>query len=125
MHTALCRAAIWHNLLRKGFSDLEWAGDYINSLFPDPVMSPQPDDPDPGPRTARKKALFSSRSIFSILKWKTVEQGAEACAKWRDIVSFKFHILCSYARPVSRIYRLQLVFNEVYRHFQTLDMPSR
>jgi hypothetical protein len=51
-----------------------------------------------------------------------VEQGAEACAKWRDIVSFKFHILRSYARLISR--SLQLVVNEVYRHFQTLGMPS-
>ena len=118
----IVQAAVRHNLLRKGFSDLGWAGDYINSLFPDPVMSPQPDDPDPGPRTVGRKALFSSPSIFSILKWKTVEQGAEACAKWRDIVSFKFHILRSYARLISR--SLQLVVNEVYRHFQTLGMPS-
>ena len=90
--------------------------------FSRPSDVPRPDDPGPGPTTVARKALFSSPSIFSILKWKTVEQGAEACARWRDIVFLKFHILRSYARLISR--SLQLVVNEIYRHFQTLGMPS-
>ena len=115
-------AAVRHNLLRKGYTDLHWAADHVNSVYPDPMDATPLDDADPGPRQHRPKALFGAPSIFSILKWKTVEQGAEACVKWRDIVSFKFHILRSYARLISR--SLQLVVSEVYRLLQTLGMPT-
>ena len=114
-------AAVRHNLLRKGYTHMHWAADHVNSVYPDPVDATPLDDVDTGPRQHRPKALFGVPSIFSILKWKTVEQGAEVCVKWRDIVSFKFHILRSYARMISP--SLQLVVSEVYRLFQTLGMP--
>ena len=101
-------AAIRHNLPRKGFADMDWAADHINSVYLDPTPSlPVPmDDVDPGTQQHRSKALFGAPSIFSILKWKTVEVGAEACVKWRDMVSFKSHILRSYARLISRSLQL-------------------
>ena len=117
--------AIHHNLLRKGYADLSWAATHINSVYTDPEPPPSPGDTvdlDPGPQRQHQRPLFGAPSIFSILKWKTVERGAQAIVKWRDIVSFKLHILRSYARLMSR--SLQLIVSEVYRQFQTLGMPS-
>ena len=119
----IVQSAIRHNTLRKGFNDLTWAGEHINSVYSNPEPEPCDgiQDEDPGPRQFRPKPLFGAPSIFSILKWKTVERGSEAVVKWRDIVSFKFHILRSYARLISR--SLQLVVSEVYRLLLTLGTP--
>ena len=121
----IVNCAIHHNLLRKGYADLSWAATHINSVYTDPEPLPSHGDTvdlDPGPQRQHQRPLFGAPSIFSILKWKTVERGAQAIVKWRIIVSFQLHILRSYARLMSR--SLPLIVSEVYRQFQTLGMPS-
>ena len=46
-------------------------------------------------------------SLFSLIRWKSREQDQdEPTLKWRDVVSYKNHVLQSYSRIISRTLQL-------------------
>ena len=64
----------------------------------------------------------SAPSLFSLIKWKSPEQDPnEPALKWRDVVSYKNHVLQSYSRIISTT--LQVTCQCIYDSTLGLGFP--
>ena len=83
----------------KYFSDLLKTGDVV-LRFSNPLCAP---------------------SLFAMVKWKSVEQGANTLVRWRDVIAFCSVPLKRYARVIGRC--LQLIAKALYLYSTTLAFP--
>ena len=64
---------------------------------------------------------LSAPTLFSMLKWKSIESGVDPLIKWREVIAFCSVPLKRYARVIGRC--LQLLVKALYLECTTLGFP--
>ena len=71
--------------------------------------------------TVRLTPPLSAPTLFSMLKWTSIESGVDPLIKWREVIAFCSVPLKRYARVIGRC--LQLLVKALYLECPTLGFP--